>query len=209
MSEEIKKKKQVILIKGGDAFDTYEDYLKFLKEFEIENLDRFREKRWKENIKDDLGADFDVIVLEMPNSLNAKYIEWKIWFDKFVPLMNQEVVLVGHSQGGIFLIKYLSENNFTKKLLGLHLISSPIDTEGSDGWSLADFTLSESILNLTENFKNINLYHSEDDDVVPFSALRKYKEKIPNAKEFKFKDRGHFNQTHFPELVENIIEDFK
>lgn len=201
-------KKQVFVIKGGDAFDTYEDYLKFLRELEMENLDRFRETRWKENLQSDLGGDFDVIVIAMPNSFNSKYVEWKIWFDKFIPLMNEEVVLVGHSQGGIFLAKYLSENNFPKKLLGLHLVSAPIDTEGSDGWSLADFTLSDAISNLNDKFENISLYHSEDDEIVPFSALKKYKEQIPNAKEFAFKDRGHFSQTHFPELVENIREDF-
>lgn len=201
-------KNQVFIIKGGDSFDSYEDYIKYLKDFKIENLNRFREKRWKENTQKDLGEDFEVIVLEMPNSFNAKYLEWKIWFDKFVPLMNQEVVLVGHSQGGIFLVKYLSENDFSKKILGLHIISAPFDNEGSDGWSLDDFALTDSINDLQKKCENISLYQSRDDEVVPFSSIKKYKEKIPNATKYIFEDRGHFNQTHFLELLENIKRDF-
>ena len=201
-------KKQVVVIKGGDSFDTYEDYLTYLKDFKLENLDRFREKRWKENMNKDLGEDFDVIVLEMPNSLNAKYLEWKIWFDKFIPLLNEELVLVGHSQGGIFLIKYLSENNFPKKLLGLHVVSAPFDAVGSDGWSLADFILTDSISSLQDKYENISLYQSKDDDIVPFHNIGKYKEKIANAVEYVFEDRGHFSQKSFPELIENIKKDF-
>ncbi len=201
-------KKQVVVIKGGDSFNTYEEYLEYLKNFILENLNRFRGKRWKENLQKDLGENFDVIVLEMPNSLNAKYLEWKIWFDKFEPLLNDELVMVGYSQGGIFLIKYLSENNFSKKVRGLHIVSAPFDDEGSDGWSLADFALTDAIDSIKEKYEKVFLYQSKDDDIVPLGNIKKYKEKIPNAVEYVFEDRGHFNQESFPELVENIKKDF-
>ena len=192
------------MVPGGDAFDKYEDYLKFLKDFEIESLDDLKSNGWKNSLQEKLGDDFDVLVVRMPNSFNAKYLEWKIWFEKIVPFLNDSVVLVGHSQGGIFLIKYLSENNFPKKIGSLHIVSAPYDTEGSDGWSLADFVLPENLDKVSENAEDIYFYQSKDDQIVLFNNLAKYKKHFPNAREMIFEDRGHFNQSEFPELVENI-----
>ena len=103
-------KKQVVVIHGADTFDTYEDSLKFLRNFEIDSLEYFKGKNWKTSLQERLGDEFEVISPRMPNTLNAKYLEWKIWFEKLVPLLNEEVILIGHSLGGTFLAKYLAEN---------------------------------------------------------------------------------------------------
>ncbi len=60
----------------------------------------------------------------MPNKTNAQFEEWKIWFEKFIPFLNDGVILVGHSLGGVFLAKYLSENKFPKKIGGVFLVSA-------------------------------------------------------------------------------------
>lgn len=39
----------------------------------------------------------------MPNSNNAHYQEWKIIFDKIVTLLDEDVIFISHSLGGIFL----------------------------------------------------------------------------------------------------------
>jgi hypothetical protein len=54
----------------------------------------------------------------MPNPMNARYNEWKILFKKIVLLLDDNVILIGHSLGAIFLVKYLSENKFPKKNSG-------------------------------------------------------------------------------------------
>src|SRR3989344_3659970 len=104
-------KTQIVVIHGGDTFDTYEQYLSFLKNYKID-FERFREnkKDWKATLAEKLGENYEVISHSMPNKRNAKYIEWKIWFEKFIPFLNPEVILVGHSLGGAFLAKYFSEN---------------------------------------------------------------------------------------------------
>ncbi|MBU2103945.1 alpha/beta hydrolase, partial [Patescibacteria group bacterium] len=111
--------------------------------------------------------------------------------------------LVGHSLGGIFLAKYFSEHTLLVSIAGLWLIAAPFDTEDTD-YSLADFTLPESLENVSKQAKHTVLYHSTDDPVVPFSALDKYKEKLPEATVRIFSDRGHFLQERFPELIEDI-----
>lgn len=107
-------KTQVVVIHGGDPFNTYEEYLTFLKNKEL-TLERLRRKDWKVPFENNLGEQYEVLAPAMPNKQNAKFSEWKLWFEKVTPLLNNEVILVGHSLGGIFLTKYLSENAYPKK----------------------------------------------------------------------------------------------
>ncbi|MDD5146104.1 MAG: hypothetical protein PHF44_04660, partial [Candidatus Pacebacteria bacterium] len=65
-------KKQIVVIHGGDTFETYEDYLAFLNSYEI-NFEKLKIKRWKETLGEGLGNDFEVVSPKMPNPMNAKY----------------------------------------------------------------------------------------------------------------------------------------
>ncbi len=197
-------KKQVVVIHGAEAFDTYEDYLKFLKNIEIKSLDDIKESRgWKSSLGNRLGEEFEVVAPRMPNSFNAKYAEWKIWFDKIAPLLSSEVVLVGNSMGSIFLVKYLSENDLKSEIKSLHLAGTPFDAEGTND-TLVDFAITADFRNLEKQVSNIFFYQSKDDPAVPFANVEKYRKLLPNANYNIFEDRGHFRQEEFPELVENI-----
>ncbi|MEW6616992.1 MAG: alpha/beta hydrolase [Patescibacteria group bacterium] len=198
-------KKQVVVIHGGDSFDTHEEYISFLKNFEIDSLDYFRGKSWKTTLQERLGDDFEVILPRMPNPFDARYAEWKIWFDKLVPFLNDGVMLVGHSLGGIFLAKYLSENKFPKTITATILVSAPFDGEG-DEESLVDFVLPSSIELFEKQGGKIIIYQSKDDTSVLPIQCEKYKKALPSAYVMMFEDRGHFTQEEFPELVEKIKE---
>lgn len=195
-------KQQILIIHGGDTFATYEDYLEFLKTEEVD-LGKLQYKSWKENITDDLGNDYQIITPHMPSKHNAKYLEWKIWFEKFIPYLKDSIILVGHSLGGIFLIKYLSENTFPKKIKAVFLISAPYDDDDSD-YSLADFVLPKSLEQFKKQTGKIFLYHSKDDQVVSFGDFEKYTKAFPNATQRIYINKGHFNQEEFPELAEDI-----
>ncbi len=195
-------KKQIIVIHGGETFDTYEEYIDFLKNFEFD-FERLKKKGWKDSIQEDLGDEFEIIKPQMPSQWNAKYLEWKIWFEKLIPFFADEVVLVGHSLGGIFLAKYLSENDFPKKIKGTFLVAPPFDDQESE-YSMADFVLPESLEKLEKQGGKIFLYHSKDDDVVSFDDFEKYKNALPNAQTRIFEDRGHFSQEEFSEIVSDI-----
>lgn len=196
-------KKQVVVIHGGDSFDTHEEYISFLKSFEIDSLDYFTGNNWKTTLQERLGDNFEVILPRMPNPFDARYAEWRIWFDKLVPFLNDGVVFVGHSLGGIFLAKYLLENKFLKTITATILISAPFDGEG-DEESLVDFTLPPSLELFEKQGGQIFIYHSKDDTSVLPIQCDKYKKALPSAKVMMFEDRGHFTQEEFPELVENI-----
>jgi len=196
-------KKQVVVIHGGDTFETYDEYVAFLKSFLIESVDYFNRWRWKDSLQEKLGDDFEVIAPKMPNKWNAKYSEWKIWFDKLVPFLNDNVIFVGHSLGGIFLAKYLSENKFPKIIKATFLVAAPYDAVDSE-YTLADFVLLNDLKLFQKQGGRIFLFQSKDDPVVPFADLEKYKKQLPTAECVVFEDRGHFGQEEFPELVEMI-----
>ena len=197
-------KKQVFIIHGGDTFKTYEEYLLFLKDWEID-FEKYKEnkKNWKINLQEELGDEFEVIAPKMPNKINAKYLEWKIWFEKFIPYITEGVILVGHSLGGSFLVKFLSENDMPKKIRGTFLVA-PVYDEDSNGYSLADFKLPDNLSGFEKQGGQIFIYHSEDDPVVPFNNLGKFKEKLISAKTIIFKNKQHFGQEKLPEIVKDI-----
>ncbi len=194
-------KQQILIIHGGDAFDKYEDYLAFLKKKEI-SLEKFRHKDWKSRLGEALGPEYDVIFPEMPNKQNARYAEWKIWFEKILPLLDEKILLIGHSMGGIFLAKYLSENTCSKKILGTFLVAAPYAE--CELYDLGDFALQGPLSENVRQGGEVFLYFSKDDHVVPFSDLSCYTAQLPYAHERVFTDRGHFKQSDFPEIIEDI-----
>ena len=194
-------KKQVIIIHGGDTFDTDDQAFEYIKSEEID-IERYRTDRqgWKRWVRQELGSDYDVILPSMPNSLNAKFREWSVWFEKLFPYLEDGVILVGHSLGGIFLTKYLSLNKFPKRIGGVILVAAVFDYDTGRN-SLASFTLPDKLDLQTDK---MIFYHSKDDPIVPFDALEKYAKAFPAAHTRVFGDRGHFLQDTFPEIVDDI-----
>lgn len=196
-------KQQIIIIHGGDTFNTYKDYISFLKNREID-LDRLRLKRdWKDTLSEELGENFDVLSPRMPNGTNARYKEWKIWFERIIPFLGKDVIFIGHSLGGIFLAKYLSENTISKTIKATILVAAPFDDANSEE-SLTDFKLPSSLAKFSEQSGIIYLIHSKDDPIVSFEQFGKYKQALPNAKTTTFNNREHFNQEAFPEIIKLI-----
>ena len=196
-------KQQIVIIHGGTTFDSQGDYLSYLKNKEID-LEKLRPQLdWRYSLQNELGENFEVLLPQMPDKTNAHYNEWKIWFERILPLLDKEIILVGHSLGGIFLAKYLSENNFPKKIKATILVAAPFDDKDS-GKSLADFKLSFPLDRFVKQGGKIYLIQSKGDPEVLFGNLEKYKKALPNAETIVFEDRGHFSQESFPEIIELI-----
>ncbi|MBN1331258.1 alpha/beta hydrolase [Candidatus Dojkabacteria bacterium] len=200
------KKIQILYIHGGDTFKTHKDYINFLKTREISIKERIR---WSgEYLTKALGDDFQIIRPRMPLQDNAKYEEWKIQFERYLPFLSGKIILIGASLGGIFLAQYLSENKLPQKVLSAYLICPPYDDsltgEDLDG----GFKLKENLSLLEKNTQNLYLLFSKDDDVVPIAHAAKYKKKLNNAKFVIFESKnGHFVIEEFPEIVKMIKKD--
>jgi len=198
-------KKQIVFIKGGEAFSHYEDFLNYLRTVEVRDPAALEQRRWTKTLQEDLGADFEVFMPTMPNKQNAKYEEWKIWLERHFQFLHDDVVLIGHSQGGYFLLKYLSENDMPVRVRALYLLASPAGPDDFGAEDGGDFAFeTERIKDIQKNVKDVYIFHSEDDPVVPYSHATTLKGLLPNAKLITFSDRGHFLTETFPEFVEHI-----
>ena len=108
---------------------------------------------------------------------------------KEISSIKGEIILAGHSLGASMLLKYLSESPVQKKIAGVFLISTPF-WSGDEDWKQG--------LKLQENFADklpkdvpVFLYHSKDDDEVPFDHLGIYAENLPQATVREITSGGH------------------
>lgn len=196
-------KQQIVAIHGGDTFDTYKDYISFLKNRKIDPERLKPKKDWKNTLLEQLGENYEVLLPSMPNITNSQYKEWKIWFERIIPFIKKNAILIGHSLGGIFLAKYLSQNTMSKNTKAAILVAAPFDDVDSKE-SLASFKLPSSLKKFSGQTGKIYVIHSKDDPVVPFEDLRKYQRALPNAETMIFDNKEHFNQETFPEIVRLI-----
>jgi hypothetical protein len=204
-------KQQVFFIHGGSAYSDYESFLEVLRNRPLRDLpDTEPSKKWSSGLGEALGDDFEVFTPSMPNSQNAKYLEWKIWFERYFEYLHDDIVLIGWSQGGHFLTKYLIENKTPFHIKALLLLAAPIeavagDEDKEDG---GDFVFNtDRVPELPEKVSNIVIMHSKDDFVVPYEHALKYKEALPEAELVSFENKNHFLVAEFPELID-IIKGF-
>jgi hypothetical protein len=200
----MKHKQQILLIHGGTTYKSYDEYFESLKN-KIPKLEWILSRRdWKNELQDQLGENFSVYAPQMPNKQNSQYEEWKILFEKIVDLLDENFILIGHSLGGAFLAKYLSENNVNKKIKKTFLVAVPFDDEGMINEPLYSFLRKRDLKNLERQAGEIFIYQSKDDFAVPFNHLEKYKKELTSANIREFEDRNHFLQESIPELVVDI-----
>jgi len=193
--------KQILLIHGGNAFQTESEYKNWLKtrSIRIEKQIKWTDEYLTKNL-----PDFQIIKPQMPLRENARYEDWKIHFEKHFEYLKDNSVLIGNSLGGIFLAKYLSENNLTFKPDSIILIAPPFDDDGKNLGG--NFVLNSNISKLETHTKNLHFFFSSTDEIVKINQYEKYKEKLPNANFTILTNKtGHFFDETFPELI-NLIK---
>jgi hypothetical protein len=199
----MKNKPQIFIIHGGMTFKNKRDYKDYLKNRPI-SIER--KVKWSDEYLDKkLGKDFDIIRPRMPLQDNAKYEDWKIFFERHFPYFKNNIILIGSSLGGIFLAKYLSENKFPKNVRAVFMICPPYDNtiEGKD--LVGGFRLGPDLSLIEKNSKKVYLMFSKDDDTVPVSQAEKYRQKLTKSEIIIYDNKaGYFKASEFPEIVKII-----
>ncbi|MDQ7008683.1 MAG: alpha/beta hydrolase [Candidatus Gracilibacteria bacterium] len=198
-------KKQVVLVKGGEAKENYKDFYDFLEKQEFNPYKEVK-KRWNRNMGETLGEDYEVLEIPIFDKYFADYKSWKIMFEKVFPFLNGDVIFVGHSMGAIFLAKYFDEENNselleqTKKII---LVAPPFkDIEGD---VLGTFNFKNTNFKKLKNIQEkIIIFGSKDDFVVPFNDIKDYRKVLSKAEYKIFEKYGHFLGEEVPEIIEEI-----
>jgi predicted alpha/beta hydrolase family esterase len=200
------EKQQVFYIHGGESYDDYADFIERLKTKDIWDLPSTQsQKKWTNSFAADLGDEFEVFMPAMPNKNNAKYEEWKIWFEKHFEYLRDDVVVIGCSLGAMFLTKYFTENQAPFSIKELIIMACPVQDGTFSDNDCGDFlTHVDDLPALTGKAKNIVIMQSKDDFLVPYEHALKYKAALPEAELVTFEDKNHFLVEELPELVERI-----
>ena len=154
----------------------------------------------KNLIINDIKADTP----EMPHAYEPDYQVWKKEFERFD--ITKETALVGHSAGGAFILRWLSENknNEVDKVI---LIAPSVHTVND---VFVDFLNYEIDFNLAQRVKELIVFTSDNDSENSKRNIETLK-KIKDIEIEAFEGYGHFIPEHmgkneFPELLARILE---
>jgi len=178
-------KKPVILFIHGGGAGAYE---------EDKNLASF--------LQDALKEIYEVHCPRMPDEDNPNYENYKTAIGKELKKIHNKVLLVGHSVGACFLLKYLSEEKIDNDIPGMFFIATPFWGDG--GWQYEGFSLKNDFPSHLPPEPVIFFYHGTNDETVPFSHLALYAKKIPRAVTRTIVGRGHQLNNDLSELVQDI-----
>lgn len=137
---------------------------------------------------------------EMPYPFEPNYNNWKTEFELLRP--DEETLLIGHSCGGGFLTRWLSED--PKLKVGRVILVAPwLDIEKRCGL-LFDFMLRRDIAQ--QSIDGIDVLYSTNDMLEIESSLEYLNQNTENLRYHKFVDYGHFcasdiKTQEFPELL--------
>lgn len=152
---------------------------------------------------------YNVILPKFPPREGVIYEEWKKIFDTYQQYINSDSIIVAHSIGNEFIIKYMNENDLNIKLyISLAGFSQYFEWETKQDLNRAcrNFLVSKSEL---ENFKNkcnkrYSIY-SDNDHLVPFDILEQYPKSI-DATPILIKNIGHMGKKSGIEKIPKVIE---
>ena len=155
------------------------------------------------SLQNALGLAYDVHYPKMPEQDSATYADWTAPIERALATLDDAVILVGHSVGGSVLVKYLSEQQLDKPITSLFLLATPY--WGADEfWKWDEVRLPDDVATKLASIPRIFLYHSRDDDIVPFAHLALYAAKLPQATIHEFDRRGHQFGNDLAEIAEDI-----
>lgn len=142
---------------------------------------------------------------EIPLAYNPKWDIWTKEIERYE--ISSDTVLVGHSCGGGFWVRYLSEHKDLE--VGKVILVAPsfgYRWEDKGGGFFEDFTIDPI---LSERLKSLVVFNSTNDHVSIQTSVERIKNEVPSTiyREFNY---GHFTtrdmgKTEFPELLEEII----
>ncbi|GAB2800710.1 alpha/beta fold hydrolase [Rhabdobacter roseus] len=144
------------------------------------------------SLQKELGPDYDVRYLEMPDEDNAPYDAWKQIIENELHQLQKPVVFVGHSVGASHLAKILTEIEAPTPITGVFLLNAPF--WGGEGWlyeGYKELELPKDIASKLPKEARVFLYHTHDDEVVPFDHMALYAKLLPQATRREIDQGGH------------------
>lgn len=155
-------------------------------------------------LKNAVGAEYAVRYPKFSGLEDVAYETWKHEIEAELAASGCPEIVVAHSLGGAAVLKYLSEGRGDLQLAGLFLVATPYKCKDGE-WGADDFALQVDFASTLPRIGAIFMYHSDNDEWVPFAHLAQWAKKLPGSTIRQFTDRGHsFSEPEFAELMDDI-----
>ena len=171
-----------------------------------EKFPRLHELYWQPWVKNELVTrGIPCETPAMPDPWLPRYEHWKEELGKYS--INEETVLVGHSRGVAFLIRWLGDTKH--KIHKLIMVAPNLSTE-SINLSLQDFYFFDIDSTIQTQASERIIFTSENDDLENIESAQLLARKL-NCKVVNLKNHGHYiteemGGDEFPELLQEILK---
>lgn len=140
---------------------------------------------------------------EMPRPYEPEYRDWLEVFQQFT--VDEDIILIGHSCGAGFLVRWLSENNV--KVGKVILVAPFLDPKGE---LTSDFFKFQIDPNLASKAKDVVIFNSNDDWEDIQLSVQKLIKTVKGIRLRNFEGYGHFTvgcmkTIKFPEVFEEAM----
>ncbi|MCA9392495.1 alpha/beta hydrolase [candidate division WWE3 bacterium] len=140
---------------------------------------------------------------EMPDAYQPDYEKWKNEFERFE--VNDQTILVGHSCGGGFLVRWLTENAITLKTV--ILVAPWLDPDRRKTSDFFEFDIDPDFVSRVSKLK---IFVSNDDEPDILESVQLIKNALPNIEIKRYEGMGHFTEEEmkkndFPELLNELV----
>lgn len=141
-------------------------------------------------LRDELGTDYEVLFPVMPDTATDPHYEpWRDRLAAELEALGGRVIVFGHSLGGSVAMKHCAERGFDERVAGLIGVETPFwGTE--EEWEL-EWALPEDWPEKGPTLPPTVLFHSRDDEVIPFAHLDRYAKRLPAASVHPLDGYGH------------------
>ncbi len=164
------------------------------------------ERHWKPWLKEELKKRGIKVSNKLyPEDWEPNYKKWKEIFEKNE--IDENTILIGHSAGGGFLVRWLDE---TKRKIKKLILVSPGKSGKARNPSRAKLYGEKTIKSISQYVsEGIVIYTSNDDISSHIIGAKEYEKELP-AKVIFLKNHGHYTledmgTEEFPELLKEIV----
>jgi uncharacterized protein len=140
-------------------------------------------------LRDELGPGYEVTFPMLPRPNDPHYEPWSERIGQLLDEADEGLIVVGHSLGGSVLLKRIAETGRHDPITGLVLVATPFWGRDQE-WEL-EWALPKGWPNADTQLPGTFLFHSRDDEVIPFSNLELYAKLLPGAEVHALDGNGH------------------
>ena len=179
----------------------------------IHGWEGYPEEGWRPWLKKELEKrGFEVINPAMPDTIKPLEDKWVSHLAKIIGVPGRQTYLVGHSLGGITILRYLEALKEAQKIGGAILVASfggDLEYEGYKGELKSFFQTSVNWEKVKKHCSKFVAIHSTDDPWVSSKNLKLFEEKL-GAKTIMMDKMKHFSGddgiAKLPIVLKELLE---